>query len=145
MVCGYCTVDLHTRFLVADTPSPPCPHRGRFFDGWRSNAIRRDRLLPVRGGVFRIRTPCGRAEARPYGKIQPEEASWRHTLRVCRQDASSGFPRPCTGQGPGDGVIHTPTSVCDRYSNPGQSETMSNTGECVCRFLFVSSRDTAIS
>ncbi len=46
-------------------------HRGRFFDGWRSNAIRRDRRLPVRGDVCRIRTPCGRAEARPYGKNLP--------------------------------------------------------------------------
>ncbi len=33
-------------------------------------------------------------------------ASWRHTRRVCRQDAPSGFPRPVPGQGPGGGVIH---------------------------------------
>ncbi len=45
---------------------PVVSRRGRFFDRWRSNAIRRDRLLPVRGNVFRIKTPCGRAEARPY-------------------------------------------------------------------------------
>ncbi len=40
-----------------------------FLTGSHRNAIRsRDRLLPVRADVFRNRTPCGRAEARPYEK-----------------------------------------------------------------------------
>ncbi len=42
-----------------------------FFDGWCCDAIRTDRQKPVRADVFRIRTPCGRAEARPYGKNLP--------------------------------------------------------------------------
>ncbi len=42
-----------------------------FLAGSRCDAIRRDRLLPVRGNVFRIRTACGRAEARPDGKTLP--------------------------------------------------------------------------
>ncbi len=67
---------------VSESPHPRPPHRGRFFDGWRSKAIRRDRRLPVRGDVFLIRTPCGRAEARPYGKNLPVKAPG---------------PRPCTG------------------------------------------------
>ncbi len=39
-----------------------------FLDGCRCDGIRRDRLLPVRANVFGIRMPCGRTEARPYGK-----------------------------------------------------------------------------
>ncbi len=35
-----------------------------FLDGSRHNAIRRDRLLPVRADVSRIRRPCGRAAQR---------------------------------------------------------------------------------
>ncbi len=58
----YCTY--HRQIGGLNHP-PLGPHRGRFFDGWRSNAIHRDRRLPVRADVFRIRTPCGRAEARP--------------------------------------------------------------------------------
>ncbi len=34
---------------------------------------------PVRADVFRTRTPCGRAQARPYGKTYP---SISHTVRA---------------------------------------------------------------
>ncbi len=72
-------ISIQTKVLSSPEPARGggvgSPHRGRFFDGWRSDAIRRDRLLPVRGDVFRIRTPCGRAEARPYGKNLPVRVS----------------------------------------------------------------------
>ncbi len=42
---------------------PPALAGVGFLAGSHRNAIRRDRLLPVRTDVCRIRTPCGRAEA----------------------------------------------------------------------------------
>ncbi len=69
-------------------------HRCRILGGWYYNTIRRDRQKPVCADVFRIRMPCGRAEARPYGKtlhlkVWPgqvdRELDSHHTLFLLRK------------------------------------------------------------